>query len=196
MSDVFARESCLVMASRVAVELGFEYAEDSALEALADVVRYYINHLARRSAANMHHATRSDLALNDLLAAFKQAPAAQTNWKALRDFAFRADGNGWKAPAANVGSVMPAAKRQRAAHYGSLASRDAPQGPRSVHIPKFLPPFPPKIAAKRKRSREDDSEKVDEGNAVAEAEALQLALNRIGNAKARPGSSYAPIDVE
>ena len=92
MSHEAAREACLVTASRVARQLGFEYAEDSALEALADVVRYYVNGVARRSAANARHAQRSDLALNDVLAGLRQTPASPVTWAELRDFAFRGDG--------------------------------------------------------------------------------------------------------
>ena len=198
MSAAAAREACLGTASRVARELGFEYAEDSALEALADVVRYFINHLARRSAANMRHATRSDLALNDVLAALKQAPTCATTWVELNGFAFRPDGSGWRAPASTGGAnCLPAAKRQRAAYYGALGSSDAlPAGPRSVHIPKFLPPFPPKVGAKRKRAHADEGARADDP--AGEVESLQLALNRIAGARAkRPGGSYgAPIDVE
>ena len=83
-SQSCAREASLVMASRVAKELGFEAAEETALEALADVVRYHINCLARRAAANARHSRRSDLALNDVLAALRQSPSAPQAWPELR----------------------------------------------------------------------------------------------------------------
>ena len=203
MSHEAAREACLVTASRVARQLGFEYAEDSALEALADVVRYYVNGVARRSAANARHAQRSDLALNDVLAGLRQTPASPVTWAELRDFAFRGDGGGWTAPDGGPGgaSCLPAAKRRRAAHYGALGAADAPRPPRSVHIPKFLPPFPPKVAAAARRKRDRGDGGGGDDRSPAEVEALQLALNRIGGARARdgaaaPGSSYgAPIDL-
>jgi histone H3/H4 len=182
------------MAAEVAKELGFETAEDSALEALADVVRYYVNVVARRAAANCGHAKRHDVALNDLLAAFKQGPAASTSWRELRDFSEK-----W-APASrrDAGCALPAAKRQRAAYYGALGRGDAPRGPRSVHVPKFLPPFPPAVEEKRARRAAapgGDPRRAARGDGdVREVEALQLALNRIESVRA--GSRSAPIDVE
>ena len=61
-------------------------------------------------------------------------------------------------------------------------------------MPAFLPPFPPSVAAGRKRRAEDEAPRDD----VRDVEALQLALNRIDKAKknARPGGEFAPIEVD
>jgi len=192
MSSENAREACLVMAAAVAKKLGFETAEDAALEALADVVRYYVNCVARRASSNTRHAKRHDVALNDLLAALAQDPARPVGWRALRDF-----GAKWRAPAAARGACLPAAKRQRAAYYGALGRGDAPVAPRSVHVPKFLPPFPPAVEAARARRSAGARARPAPPAAddVREVEALQLALNRIEHAAAPGSSARAPIDV-
>ena len=66
-SQSLARDACIVAAARIARERGFAAADEGALEALADVVRASVRALARRAAANARHATRSELALNDVL---------------------------------------------------------------------------------------------------------------------------------
>ena len=74
-SQSLARDACIVAAARIARERGFAAADEGALEALADVVRASVRALARRAAANARHATRSELALNDVLSALKQSPS-------------------------------------------------------------------------------------------------------------------------
>ena len=73
-SQSLARDACIVAAARIARERGFAAADEGALEALADVVRASVRALSAARAANARHATRSDLALNDVLSALKQSP--------------------------------------------------------------------------------------------------------------------------
>mmetsp|Transcript_13277 Transcript_13277/g.40895 ORF Transcript_13277/g.40895 Transcript_13277/m.40895 type:complete len:214 (-) Transcript_13277:26-667(-) len=184
-SHSLAREASLVMAARVAQQLGFKSAEESALEALADVCRYYVNTLGRRAAANARHATRSDLALNDVLAALRQSPTAATSWRDLSEFA-----DGWRAPHGATGRTLPAPKRRRFSRYGVLgAASETLAPPRSVHVPRFLPPFPPSVVA----SAVPESERARDD--ARDVEGLQLALNRINNVT--PGASYgSAIEVD
>lgn len=175
----FARECCVQTVARVCMELGFDTAEESALEAVADVVRYFVSSLARRTHANMIHSQRTTVALNDLLAAFRQVPSAPVSWRALQDFAFRADGRGWNVPSHLVVPVLPICKRQRVCAKLPVSATEE----RSVHVPKFLPPFPP---AYTYRPADDEAKGAARPQAalsdvaiVREREALQLALNRI-----------------
>ena len=106
-SQSLARDACIVAAARIARERGFAAADEGALEALADVVRASVRALARRASANARHATRSELALNDVLSALKQSPSNRVAWQELRDFFFPREGHGWRLPA-QPGSTLPA----------------------------------------------------------------------------------------
>ena len=184
-SQSLARDACIVAAARIARERGFAAADEGALEALADVVRASVRALARRAAANARHATRSELALNDVLSALKQSPSNRVAWQELRDFFFPREGHGWRLPA-QPGSTLPAPKRS--SRYGVLGAGATTT--RRAHVPAFLPPFPEKVlekeapAKKRKRGAEDDAR---------DAEALQLALNRIASPPPREDGGALPL---
>ena len=184
-SQSLAREACIVAAPRIARERGFAAADEGALAALADVVRASVRALARRASANARHATRSELALNDVLSALKQSPANRVAWQELRDFFFPREGHGWRLPA-QPGSTLPAPKRS--SRYGVLGAGATTT--RRAHVPAVLPPFPEKVLAadapakKRKRGAEDDAR---------DAEALQLALNRIASPPPREDGGALPL---
>ncbi|KAJ8598934.1 hypothetical protein CTAYLR_009846 [Chrysophaeum taylorii] len=190
----FARECCMQTVGRVCVQLGFESAEEAALEAVADVIRSFVSALAKRTHGNMVHSQRTVVALNDVLAAFRQAPSARVSWRSLERFAFRTDGKGWNLPSHLVVPVLPASKRQRVVctpnHIGTNDEE------RSSHIPKFLPPFPPAHTYRKPEpsyaiQQPDDDDDDDDPNAatvVREREALQIALNRISRTAANGGN--------
>lgn len=184
-STAFARECCVQTVARVCIQLGFDTAEESALEAVADVIRYFVSTLARRTHANMIHSQRTSVALNDLLAAFRQAPSARVSWRSLQDFAFRADGRGWNLPSHLVVPVLPVGKRQRV-YNNQLTAVDQD---RSVLIPTFLPPFPPvhtyvtvDETAPSSAIPDAQATSAKHPDMIREREALQLALNRISRA--------------
>ena len=106
-------------------------------------------------------------------------------WQELRDFFFPREGHGWRLPA-QPGSTLPAPKRS--SRYGVVGAGATTT--RRAHVPAFLPPFPEKVLAadappkKRKRGAEDDAR---------DAEALQLALNRIASPPPREDGGALPL---
>lgn len=201
MGRGYASECCVQSVARVCVELGFDTAEESALEAVADVVRYFLTSLAGRTHGNMMHSGRTKVALNDVLAAFRQAPSARVSWRSLEDFAFRANNRGWNLPCHISAPKLPVtSKRRRACHLGAGESK------RSKLIPSFLPPFPPAHTYRREQEEEEatttapPAQRVDNGegslgDVVREREALQLALNRISRRR-RFREENIPLSVE
>ena len=103
----------------------------------------------------------------------------------ISDFFFPREGHGWRLPA-TPGSTLPAPKRS--SRYGVLGAGATTT--RRAHVPAFLPPFPEKVLAadappkKRKRGAEDDAR---------DAEALQLALNRIASPPPRDDGGALPL---
>lgn len=208
----FESECCVQSVARVCVELGFDTAEESALEAVADVVRYFVSSLAARTHGNMIHSQRTKVALNDVLAAFRQAPSARVSWRSLEDFAFRANDRGWNLPShINAPELpVPGSQRRKACRLDDDGGGRGEK--RSKLIPSFLPPFPPVHTYRRVEEREEEEnvvaqeEKGQTGEAasaaesgagtevVREREALQLALNRIS--RHRRGDAPIVVDDE
>jgi hypothetical protein len=177
-AEEFAHEVTKSAVAHACVALGVGTATSGALEALTDVASHYTQALGRLTKAIAERGGRSEANLLDVMGALAAMPKGQKRgWRELRDFAFTeadeteegSEGEfGWDQPFHHSVPAFPVTRTLPLFRKEDGGDGEGEGRTRSLLVPDYLPPLPPRHTYKRTRKNVATGEEAGSSNARME----------------------------